>query len=324
MRWNFREGPKFVLTCGDQSEQIQSSRTSQDDVLNCSRFWKWTPWTQRGHNMFTVWDFSLALEEQITHGITQAHNKETFSVSSWWIKCFAETSVACWGHYPFFFFLSLSLPLHPGPTTFLEWPVFWVCFWSIYIASYVSKPLINITAVPDFSRKPSMQQLPRETSVGLKEHKNNLKIGKNEGLFYSPGLNFENERQIRKMPLSDLCLNVMKWKWSDSTVNCFSQRWEHEEMTLCDSFGVHHSWDKASEMRSTAALFTHKQKRIWVLKWCVWVRRAPQATLTGLKQAFINMSDKTHLLCFYTLLAINTATNTTSNTVVILQQWFLT
>ena len=108
-------------------------------------------------------------------------------------KWFAETSVVCWGLSPD---LSLSLSLFPSlsrslifylflprPTTFPEWPVFWVCFWSIYIATYVPKPLINITTIPDFSMKASMWSLWREASGWLREHKNNPQICRMKVLF---------------------------------------------------------------------------------------------------------------------------------------------
>lgn len=108
-------------------------------------------------------------------------------------KWFAETSVVCWGLSPlslsFPLSLSLSLifylflPLHPRPTASPEWPVFWVCFWSIYIATYVPKPLINITTIPDFSMKASMWSLWREASGWLREHKNNPQIGRMKVLF---------------------------------------------------------------------------------------------------------------------------------------------
>lgn len=92
--------------------------------------------TPQAENMFMVWDCSA---EQITYGIIHAHNEVTFSFSSLWIKWFAETSVVCWGLYPhflsisLFLFFYLFLPLHPRPTAFPEWPVFWVCFQRIYI-----------------------------------------------------------------------------------------------------------------------------------------------------------------------------------------------
>lgn len=99
---------------------------------------------------------SLAVEEQITYGIIQAYNEATFSFTSLWIKWFAETSVVCWGLNLPSLSLCSSLPFHPCPTTFPKWPVFWVCFLSIYIAACVPQPLINITTIPDFSRKVSM------------------------------------------------------------------------------------------------------------------------------------------------------------------------
>lgn len=116
---------------------------------------------------------SLAAQRRVAYGIVQLYNQTTFSFTSMWIKWFAETSVVCWGlnpppsHLPPTFSFSLSLsstlssPLHPPQTACIFGCVSWV-FINIYIAAWIPQPLINITAIPDFSCKASVWERERE------------------------------------------------------------------------------------------------------------------------------------------------------------------
>lgn len=133
----------------------------------------------RGQNMYRCPVFG-AVQEHITYGIIQAHNKATFSLTSLWIKWFAETSVVCWGLglspqliLPFSL-VFLSPPLaHRRSRTACILGVFPQCVYMyIYIAACIPQPLINTTAIPDFSRKASMWE--------RKQHgaENNPQIGR--------------------------------------------------------------------------------------------------------------------------------------------------